>query len=73
MTRMWRIRVDRDRCAGSGLCCATAPDAFELDADRLSRPKRVVVEASATIEDVVELCPMEAISVAELDEPGSGR
>jgi ferredoxin len=41
------IRIDRDRCMGSGNCLFWAPRTFDLDDDGRS----VVVDAAATDED----------------------
>jgi ferredoxin len=58
----WRLTVDQDRCAGSGLCAATAPGHFRLSAGK-SRPLSTLVEPDDTLIDVAELCPREAITV----------
>ena len=57
------IRIDRERCMGSGNCVFWAPDSFDLDEDGYS----VVVDASATDEErlrvAAEGCPVGAISL----------
>ncbi len=57
------IRIDRDRCMGSGNCLFWAPRTFDLDDDGRS----VVVDATATEEDrlrvAAEGCPVGAISL----------
>ncbi|MFD5467705.1 ferredoxin [Kitasatospora sp. NPDC127059] len=32
------VRVDRDRCIGSGMCALSAPDSLALGTDGLARP-----------------------------------
>jgi len=57
------IRIDRDRCMGSGNCVFWAPDTFSLDDD--GRPA-VVSNAIADLKKImlaVEGCPVQAISV----------
>lgn len=71
------IRIDRDRCMGSGNCVFWAPETFDLGDDGYS----VVVDASATDEErlrvAAEGCPVGAISLwrdglhVEFDEPRS--
>ena len=71
------IRIDRDRCMGSGNCVFWAPETFDLGEDGYS----VVVDATATDEErlrvATEGCPVGAISLwrggvrVEFDEPRS--
>lgn len=65
-----RVRVDRLRCKGYGLCAGTCPEVFDLD----EAGKAVVLDAAANQvpAEVVEsarkaalLCPERAIEVAE--------
>jgi len=73
MKRYLRIQVDHSRCVGSALCLATAPGYFELDDQHLSRPTTSVVPVSENVGAAAELCPMEAITLTELeDERDSG-
>jgi ferredoxin len=57
------IRIDRDRCMGSGNCVFWAPATFDLDEDGHS----VVLDATATDEErlrvAAEGCPVGAISL----------
>ncbi|RLV08514.1 ferredoxin [Streptomyces griseocarneus] len=59
----WRLTVDRDLCVGSGLCAATAPDAFRLDDARRSRPVEEVILPSDAVLEAAEGCPVEAITI----------
>jgi ferredoxin len=61
----WRIDVDRELCAGTGLCVGTAAGRLRLDAGR-ARPVREVVEPDQAVVDAAETCPMEAITVRSL-------
>ncbi|MFC5887792.1 ferredoxin [Kitasatospora sp. CM 4170] len=45
------VRVDRDRCIGSGMCALTAPGSLELGADGLARPLRVAATDGGGGED----------------------
>ncbi|GDY31461.1 ferredoxin [Gandjariella thermophila] len=60
----WRVGVDRETCIGSGICAATAPNHFTLDADR-SRPLAELVEPDDVVIDAAESCPVEAIAVSD--------
>ncbi|WKK22189.1 ferredoxin [Streptomyces olivoreticuli] len=59
----WRVTVDRTVCVGSGLCAATAPDAFRLDATRRSHPVEEETTASEAVLEAAESCPVEAITI----------
>jgi ferredoxin len=55
--------VDRSVCIGSGLCAATAPEGFRLDAARQSHPVRAEADASEALPAAAEGCPVEAITL----------
>jgi len=63
MTAPLEIRIDRDRCMGSGNCVFWAPDSFDLADDGHA----VVVDPAATDErrlrTAAQGCPVGAISV----------
>ncbi|WP_050502812.1 ferredoxin [Streptomyces monomycini] len=61
----WHVAVDRGVCIGSGLCAATAPGGFALDAARQSHPVRPECEASDDVLAAAEGCPVEAITVTD--------
>ena len=60
-----RIRIERERCTGSGSCQFLAPHTFDLDA----ACKAIVIDADGdpvqSIRNAAEACPTRAI---ELDE-----
>jgi ferredoxin len=62
----WRVSVDADRCIGSGICAATAPEYFRLDGPT-SCPVAELVEAAEVVREVAESCPSEAIAVRDAD------
>jgi ferredoxin len=72
------VKIDWDRCMGSGNCVFWAPETFDLSDDGHA----VVLDATATDEERLRVaaqgCPVGAISLwrggAELvlDEPGAG-
>ncbi|KEF07526.1 ferredoxin [Streptomyces rimosus] len=61
----WYVEGDRGVCIGSGMCVATAPGGFELDAARQSHPVRPECAASDDVLAAAEGCPVEAISVTD--------
>jgi ferredoxin len=64
-----RLGVDRDRCAGAGMCALTAPEVFDQDDEEglvvLLRPAPAL-EHRAAARMAVGLCPAGAIA---LDSP----
>ncbi|MFG2639566.1 ferredoxin [Streptomyces sp. NPDC048370] len=66
-----RLSVDRDRCAGAGMCALTAPEVFDQDDEEglvvLLHPVPAP-EQRAAARMAAGLCPAEAIT---LDSPGS--
>jgi len=64
---MWRITIS-DTCIGSGSCVGVAPGHFELDdAEGRAHPLRAEAEPDEAVLDAVANCPMEAISVLDLE------
>jgi ferredoxin len=61
-----RVRVDPERCVGSGDCAFTAPNAFELDED--TGQARLLPGAEEVeppqLHRAAYTCPTQAISVA---------
>ncbi|MGA5821729.1 ferredoxin [Kitasatospora sp. NPDC094028] len=59
------VRVDRDRCIGSGMCAIGAPAALALGPDGLARPLAGYAagggELTAELAEAVEFCPVEAL------------
>jgi ferredoxin len=80
MSEPMEVRIDWDRCMGSGNCLFWAPETFDLSEDGHA----IVVDAAASGEDrlriAAEGCPVGAISLwrdgveVELGavEPGGG-
>lgn len=62
-----KIVVDRTKCAGLGLCEAVAPDIFEVDAggDLVVHDDVLSDDRRADVDDAVEGCPTQALSVQE--------
>jgi len=63
----YRIEVDADLCAGSGICAVAAPTYFEMGEGHVARPLRPVTEASDEVLEAAENCPVDAIAVFDAD------
>ncbi|MER7418923.1 ferredoxin [Micromonospora peucetia] len=60
----WRVAVDQVRCISSGFCVGSAPGHFAMEA--VSRPLADVVAPSDQVIEAAEFCPVEAISVFDV-------
>jgi ferredoxin len=64
---MWRISVN-PTCIGSGSCVGIAPARFQIDdGDNRAHPVDPQVEPDDIVLDAVFACPMEAISVVDVE------
>jgi len=60
---MKKVVVDKEKCIGCGLCVSLCPEVFELGEDGKSQVKNS--QGTCNLEEVVESCPVEAITVEE--------
>ncbi|WP_405411973.1 ferredoxin [Streptomyces decoyicus] len=69
-----RLSVDRDRCAGAGMCALTAPEVFDQDDEEglvvLLHPAPAP-ELRAAARMAVSLCPAGAIALNSPDSTDS--
>lgn len=63
----YQIEIDRDLCAGSGICAVLAPEYFEMDEGHVARARQGVTDAAATVLEAAENCPLDAIVVLDAD------
>lgn len=61
----WALSVDREKCIGSGMCSASAPDHFDLT-DGRAQPVHPELDADELVLEAAESCPVEAIRLVEL-------
>lgn len=62
---MIKIEVDMDTCQSYGQCVFEAEDVFQLDdSGKLQYIKEVSDDRLADIENAVDVCPMQAISIS---------
>ncbi len=59
------IRIDRERCMGSGSCQFHAPETFDLDAECRAIVRNPQGDAPQAIRNAAEGCPTHAIEVLE--------
>jgi ferredoxin len=57
------IRIDRDRCMGSGSCGFWAPATFDLDDEGRAVVLDPEGDDEASVQHAVEGCPTQAIQV----------
>jgi ferredoxin len=61
-----RATVDKDLCAGCGICTDICPAVFEMDGDKaVATVDKVPAEAEDACRDAAQQCPTEAIKVSE--------
>jgi len=65
----YKVVVDFDRCESNAVCMGVAPEVFEVrDDDFLYVLDETPGEAlRGKVEEAVDRCPKQAISIAELD------
>lgn len=69
------IEIDRDACAGTGLCAMTAPEVFEQDAlDGRVRLREAHPDADLMepVREAVDLCPTAALVLLEQNTEPQG-
>jgi len=60
-----KVKVDKDKCIGCGLCVSLAPKSFKLGEDGKSQAIESVGDDLETIKNAAESCPVSAIEIAE--------
>jgi ferredoxin len=63
--RTWTVKVDRDVCLGTGVCCFYAPGTFDLDDDGRSFVVDPEADAEDAVRNAVEACPTRALSIVD--------
>ena len=65
---MIRVKVDKEKCIGCGLCISLVPEVFEMGEDGKSNVKMPEVKDENLINEVkraAESCPTQAIIIEE--------
>jgi ferredoxin len=61
---MITIEIDMDKCQHYGQCVFEAEDIFQLDDDgKIQYTKEVPGDRKDDVENAVDVCPMQAISI----------
>lgn len=63
---MKKVRVDKEKCIGCGLCAAIADKAFWIGDEGKAEVLEVASEEEARIKEAIDSCPVGAIE--EVDE-----
>ena len=58
-----KVKVDKEKCLGCGVCVAIAPKSFKLNDEGKSEPIEPSGDDKEIIENAVESCPVGAISI----------
>jgi ferredoxin len=59
------IKVDRDVCMGSGLCCVYAPNTFDVDDVPRAYVRELPGDSLEVIRAAVAACPTGALTIVE--------
>lgn len=64
---MAKVKLDKNLCVGCGMCAQQNPKYFEFGDDGLSEVIKEEIEDGdlESVQESVELCPTEAISIEE--------
>ncbi|MEH0421470.1 ferredoxin [Streptomyces sp. B21-083] len=65
--RKYLVTVDHELCVGNATCLRAAPRAFELNEGGQSEAVAPDTETRENLLEAVLLCPMNAISVTEVE------
>ena len=58
-----KVKVDKEKCLGCGVCVAIAPKSFKLNDEGKSEPIEPPGDDKEIVENAVESCPVGAISI----------
>ena len=68
MSGSFRIEIDLDKCVGSRICVAIAPNAFQLNKNGQACIRRDADETVAAIRTAAEACPVSAITLRDVGD-----
>ena len=59
---MVKIKVDKEKCIGCGVCVSICPSGFEMFEGK-AREKKAEIKKITCEKDAAEACPVNAISI----------
>lgn len=62
---MKKIKIDKDKCIGCGLCASIAEKVFRLNNEGKAQAIEPVGDKEAKIQEAIDSCPVSAISFQE--------
>ncbi|HUV72340.1 MAG TPA: ferredoxin [Clostridia bacterium] len=64
---MKKVKIDKEKCIGCGLCVTIAEKAFKLSDEGKAEVLVVETEEESKVQEAIESCPVGAIT--EVEEP----
>lgn len=61
----WSVKIDRDRCMGSGMCIVYAPGTFAHDTETKAVLVSPQTDDIETVRTAVDACPTGALLMTE--------
>jgi len=62
---MKKIKVDKKKCLGCGVCISLCPEVFELkDGKSKVKEKADLEKHKDSIKEAIKICPVEAIKIS---------
>lgn len=62
---MGKIKIDKDKCIGCGLCASIAEKVFRLGGEGKAQVIEPVGDKETKIQEAIDSCPVQAISFQE--------
>jgi len=62
---MSKIKIDREKCVGCGMCQGLCPEVFELREDGKAYIKKGADLEKKCVKEAIESCPVKAIEKIE--------
>lgn len=59
---MAKIKIDKEKCIGCGLCSSLCPDSFEMEGDK-AKLKKSAGKNTNDEKEAEKACPTEAIKI----------
>lgn len=60
-----KVKIDKEKCTGCGICVDTCPDVFYIGGDELAEVKNPLPQNKDCIKEAADSCPNEAIIIED--------